>query len=136
MNLIQQIKATQRHANISDDAHRQNVLEVSRYRVSTCTKLTIDEQKKLLSRYRGMNVNKPKAKAKLPEALRHIYRLWGLLARKGLVDVDSKQACETFCAKYTNGQSLYNAKKHWQRLIEILKNWLERGQTDVHNQRV
>ncbi|NOU50242.1 DUF1018 domain-containing protein [Pseudoalteromonas sp. JBTF-M23] len=136
MNLIQQIKAAQSYANISDDAHRQNVLQVSQYRVSTCTKLTTQQQEQLLTRYRRMNTNKQKAKAKLPEALRHIYRLWGLLAKKGLVNVDSKQACETFCAKYTNGQSLYKAQKHWQRLIEILKNWLERGQVNEHNQRV
>ncbi|WP_419147550.1 phage protein GemA/Gp16 family protein [Pseudoalteromonas 'SMAR'] len=133
MTLVQQIKAAQRYAHISDEAHRQNVLEVSQYRVSSCTKLTIDERKTLLTRYHAMNPTHRKRK-KLPQALRHIYRLWALLAKDGKVRVNSKAACEAFCKKHTQGVPLHKAQDDWQQLIEILKSWLERGQSDEHKQ--
>lgn len=126
MNLIQQIKAAQKYAHICDDSHRKNVLQVSNYRVSTCTKLTVAEQNQLLRRYRSMNTQTLK-QGPLPPELKHIYRLWGLLAKAGLVNVDSKQACDTFCQKHTDGLPLNTAKAHWSRLIEILKAWLNRG---------
>lgn len=135
MTLVQQIKAAQHYANISDDAHRQNVLEVSKFRVSTCTKLTTDERKLLLKRYRMLNPNTRKRK-RMPSALRHIYRLWGLLAKAGLVKIDSKQACETFCKKHTGGVPLQDASDNWQQLIEILKGWLARGQGNGKQQQL
>jgi hypothetical protein len=126
MRLIQQIKATQATLGMTDDAHRKNVLEVSKYRVSTCTKLTIEEQKTLLTRYRSF-LNKPKKAKPLPEALRHIYRLWGRLASAGLVNEDSLKACHAFCERHTQGVALRKAADSWQHIIEILKGWLARG---------
>lgn len=124
MRLVQQIKMAQKSASISQDDHIANVMDISNNRTTSCTVLTHNEQQELLHRYKGMA---PQTKKQLPKQLKLIYSLWAQLANKGLVNENSKQACDSFCEKHTNGQKLYNANKSWQSIIEILKGWLARG---------
>ncbi|AOT08234.1 phage protein GemA/Gp16 family protein [Pseudoalteromonas luteoviolacea] len=117
--MIKAIKAAQRAAGIDQVCHVKNVKQISGGLTNSCTGLTKNQQKALLRRYRVL--------AEMPKQLRLIYSLWGQLARAGKVKQDSKQACETFCEKYCNGQRLHEAESHWSAIIEILKQWLHRG---------
>ncbi|MBS3796695.1 MULTISPECIES: phage protein GemA/Gp16 family protein [unclassified Pseudoalteromonas] len=123
-NLVQQIKIAQKAAGISDDAHRANVLYISNRRENSSTKLTKLEQQQLLTRYRSMA---PKESKELPPQLKMIYSLWGQLFRAGAVNIDSKQACDNFCAKHLQGKTLAQSASQWGAIIEVLKQWLKRA---------
>ena len=119
---IKLIKTLQRQKGVSQDAHVANVLYVSNNKTRSCKDLNEREQKKLISIYRNM-------KSVMPPQLKMIYSLWGQLHRAGLVNVDSKQACDAFCEKYLQGKKLTASSKQWGALIEMLKAWLKRGET-------
>jgi hypothetical protein len=123
-NLIQQIKIAQKAAGIDQDTHQLNVSYICDGRVNTCTGLTKLEQQQLLARYRAMNPNA--GKTKLPAQLKMIYSLWGQLSRAGAVNIDSKQACDTFCEKHLQGKKLSQSAQQWPHIIEVLKQWLAR----------
>lgn len=123
-NLIQQIKIAQSVAGIDQDTHQLNVADISHDRSQTCVELTKSEQLKLLTRYRSMAPNG--SKTPLPAQLKLIYSLWGQLARAGAVQVDAKQACDTFCEKFLQGKKLSQSPKQWSAIVEVLKQWLAR----------
>ena len=69
----------------------------------------------------------PKAgKKQLPAQLKMIYSLWGQLSRAGAVNIDSKQACDSFCEKHLQGKKLSQSAHQWPHIIEVLKQWLTR----------
>ncbi|MEM5546973.1 phage protein GemA/Gp16 family protein [Pseudoalteromonas fuliginea] len=123
-NLIQQIKIAQKAAGIEQDTHQLNVAYISNKRTNTCTSLTKLEQQQLLARYRAMNPNA--GKKQLPAQLKMIYSLWGQLSRAGAVNIDSKQACDSFCEKHLQGKKLSQSAQQWTHIIEVLKQWLAR----------
>ncbi|MEC8325884.1 MAG: phage protein GemA/Gp16 family protein [Pseudomonadota bacterium] len=118
---IKLIKTLQRQKGVTQDAHIANVLYVSNNRKRSCTELSLREQKQLINIYRNM-------KSVMPPQLKMIYSLWGQLHRAGLVNVDSKQACDTFCEKHLQGKKLAGAANQWGAIIEVLKAWLKRGE--------
>ncbi|ESP95048.1 phage protein GemA/Gp16 family protein [Pseudoalteromonas luteoviolacea] len=120
--MIKAIKAAQRAAGIDQVCHVKNVKQISGGLTNSCTGLNKNQQKALLWRYRNM--------AEMPKQLRLIYSLWSQLASAGKVEDDSKQACDVFCEKFCDGKRLYNAEGHWQAVIEILKQWLHRKETN------
>lgn len=121
LNLVRYIKMAQKNALISQEAHRQNVMDVSGNRTNTCTNLGVKEQKILLERYKALAPKKP-----LPKQLKYIYSLWAQLHKKGLVNVNSKVACDNFCARLLKGKTLSQSPEQWSKVIEVLKKWLTR----------
>ncbi|KZN69432.1 phage protein GemA/Gp16 family protein [Pseudoalteromonas luteoviolacea] len=123
--MIKAIKTAQRAAGIDQVCHVKNVKQISGGLTNSCTGLTQNQQRALLKRYQEMV-----PKQELPKQLKLIYSLWGQLARAGKVKQDSKQACDAFCEKFCDGKRLYNAEGHWQAVTEILKQWLNRKETN------
>lgn len=122
MSYVQAIKICQKQLGIDQDTHQLNVLEVSDQRVKSCTKLSPRQQRALLDKYKGML---PK-KIILPRQVKLIYSLWTQLAQVGAVDIDSKQACDSFCEKHLNGKKLIQCPSQWSSIIESLKQWKKR----------
>ncbi len=125
MSLVTAIKITQKQVGIFEEAHKLNVLDVSKQKTDSCTQLTHKQQAELLARYKSM-LPKSESKFIFPAQLRLIYSLWKQLHIAGGVDINSKQACDTFCEKYLKGRTLLQSKDQWSSIIEVQKAWLTR----------
>ncbi|SFC04340.1 phage protein GemA/Gp16 family protein [Pseudoalteromonas denitrificans] len=131
-HLIKRIKTLQNLANIDQDAHKQNVKDVSMGRTDSCARLDDPEMHILILRYQNM-APKKQGKQQLPPQLKMIYSLWGQLHTAGLVNTNSKQACDTFCEKYLKGKTLAQSAAQWHNIIEVLKAWLKRAEKHPQN---
>ncbi|PAJ71720.1 hypothetical protein CJF42_25185 [Pseudoalteromonas sp. NBT06-2] len=125
--LIKQIKTLQNLANIDQDSHKQNVKNVSMGRTSSCARLDDAEMHILILKYKKMAPKNQGTQTQLPAQLKMIYSLWGQLHTAGLVNTDSKQACDSFCEKYLKGKTLAQSTRQWHNIIEVLKAWLKRA---------
>lgn len=123
--MIAAIKITQKQAGIFTESHKLNVLDVSNQRTDSCAQLTLKEQQELLARYKKL-APLGGSTFQLPPQLKMIYSLWSQLHKAGAVNVDSKQACDTFCEKHLHGKTLIQSQSQWTSIIEVLKKWLAR----------
>jgi len=126
-HLIKKIKTLQNIANIDQDAHKKNVKNMSMGRTDSCARLDDAEMHILILKYKKMASQNQGAQTQLPAQLKMIYSLWGQLHTAGLVNTDSKQACDTFCEKYLKGKTLAQSARQWHNIIEVLKAWLARA---------